>query len=113
MRIQVQVELTALMELENWGINVQMHDQEGKTILHHAAINGSVSVALLHHLKYCHQLDLDAQDDAGITAMNYADEENQRSHHPLIFRRSRWEETIAAFTELTNIIADTPGSYLL
>ena len=113
MRIQVQVELTVLKTLGNWGIDVEMRDQEGKTVLHHAAINGSVSIALLRHLKYCHQLDFDAQDDTGMTAIEYAEEENRGQHHSLLFRPDRWKRTIAAFTQLNNIGTGTQCLCLL
>ena len=99
-RVQEQVELTTLTNLEKWGIDIQMRDQEGKTILHHAAISGSVSISLLRHLRYCQTLDLDAQDDKGVTAIEYARKENCRRHHPHMFRPNRWKQTIAAFSEL-------------
>lgn len=102
MMIQVQVELTALKNLEDQGIDIRIRDREGKTILHHSAINGSVSVALLHHLKYCHQLDFDAQDNTGMTAIEYAYKENRGPHHPFMFRPDRWKQTITAFTQLNN-----------
>ena len=113
MRSLVQVDLTALKELESWGMDVRIRDQEGKTILHHAAISGSVSVAMLRHLRYCQQLDLATRDDTGMTAMEHADKENQRLHHRHMFRPDKWKETIAAFTDVNNIQPDTQGSCLL
>lgn len=101
-RIQMQFEVAILQILDESGVEVQANDQEGKTLLHHAAMFGSVSVALLHYLEQFPQLNFEASDHRGKTAIDYAYENAQSEHHRQMFRRDRWEQTIAVFTEFGN-----------
>lgn len=98
-RIEVQLKPASLQILNESGVEVQAVDWEGKTLLHNAAISGSVSLALLHYLKQFQHLDFEAYDHSGKTAMQYALENAQKERHPHLFRRNRWEETIAVLIE--------------
>jgi ankyrin repeat protein len=98
----MQFEVAILQILDESGVEVQANDQEGKTLLHHAAMFGSVSVALLHYLEQFPQLNFEASDHTGKTAIDYAYENAQSEHHRQMFRRDGWEQTIAVFTEFGN-----------
>lgn len=98
-QIQDRLEPASLQILDELGVEVQAVDGEGKTLMHNAAIFGSVSVALLHYLKQYQHLDFEACDHNGKTAMDYALENAQQKRHPYMFRRDRWDETIAVLIE--------------
>ncbi|KND91746.1 Ankyrin-3 [Tolypocladium ophioglossoides CBS 100239] len=80
---RVKVELLAV--LADGGVDLQMEDDEGRTVLHQCAIDGSLTEEALHFL--CNEGGLlkDSRDAHGKTLLQYAAEMRQRNHHPMIF----------------------------
>ncbi|KAF5964158.1 nucleoside phosphorylase [Fusarium bulbicola] len=79
-----------LQTLAKWGIDLRSLDTQGRTVLHHSSITGTLVEDVLHFL--CHDIELVVghRDVHGKTALDYAVEEKQKEHSPDIFDPSRW-----------------------
>ncbi|KAI9931980.1 hypothetical protein AWENTII_010289 [Aspergillus wentii] len=81
--------------LMNAQVDISAKDADGRGILHHAAIHGSVTVEVLEFLyqndsSFC-PYDMDRH---GKTPLSYAEEEASRPRHPYLWRGNRWAETV-------------------
>lgn len=88
---RVTVELLAV--LADGGVDLQMEDDESRTVLHQCAIAGSLNEEALHFL--CNEGGLlkDSRDAHGQTPLQYAAEMRQRTHHRQTFDPKRWSRT--------------------
>ncbi|CVL03425.1 uncharacterized protein FPRN_11766 [Fusarium proliferatum] len=79
-----------LQTLEKWGIDPRSLDTEGRTVLHHSSIVGTLVEDVLHFLCHDAKLSVDLRDVHGKTALDYAVEEKQKEHNPDLFDPGRW-----------------------
>lgn len=88
---QLGVEL--LEVLAKYDVDLRKEDAQGRTILHHCAIAGSLTRNALKFL--CSKIGLSkhSYDKVGMTPLQHATERRQKKHHPLTFRRDRWSRT--------------------
>ncbi|PHH92415.1 hypothetical protein CDD83_7484 [Cordyceps sp. RAO-2017] len=79
--------------LESSGVNLQMEDDENRTVLHHCAISGTLTQEVLCFL--CNQVGLSARsrDVHGRTPRQYAAEAAKMERHPHVFDPNRWSRT--------------------
>lgn len=82
-----------LQTLEEFGVDVAAKDCEGRTVLHHAAIAGSLTEQAFHFLRDKVGLDKHLQDHHGKTPLHYATEERLKQRDPFIFDPDRWFRT--------------------
>ena len=86
---------TELLEVfAEYGMNMDAVDKEGKTILHHGSLSGSIDDVLLRYLLDTWNIDINAKDNAGKTAIQYAQQEANRDRHPRTFNGQRWARTV-------------------
>ncbi|RFN48867.1 hypothetical protein FIE12Z_6922 [Fusarium flagelliforme] len=82
-----------LRKLASQGISLTAKDERGRTVLHHASIEGSLTEEVLCYLHEEVNLPLDIRDKQGKTALDYAIEKGKEDHRPNRFRRGRWKAT--------------------
>ena len=75
------------------GVDLQMQDAEGRTVLHHSAMEGSLTKDALDYLCGSVGLSRDAPDVFGSTPLDYAAEESKKFRDPNIFDKGRWSRT--------------------
>jgi ankyrin repeat protein len=83
-----------LQVLAKNSVQLQLPDRNGRTILHHCALAGSLQTrSALNFL--CHKvgLSIKSPDKTGKTALNLAIEARDKDHHPMMFRSERWSTT--------------------
>jgi ankyrin repeat protein len=85
--------------LTQHGVDLTQKDFQGRTVLHCAAISGSLTEKTLHHLLHVIGLALDAQDVEGKTALQHAAEMASKDHHRHIFDYKRWYRTTKLLLE--------------
>jgi len=88
-----ELEVELLSVLMSSGVDLRMQDVEGRTILHHSAIEGSLTEDALDFL--CNRIGLsrDSPDALGLTPLDYATKMRKIDHHPDTFDRHRWLRT--------------------
>ena len=64
----------SLMTLKDTGVNLMQNDHQRRTVLHSAAISGSLAESSLSFMLYVVGVQIDAKDVSGITAVQYATE---------------------------------------
>lgn len=97
------IKLQVLQTLEEFGVGLKATDCEGRTLLHHCAIAGSLTKQALQFLCEKAGLDKDVQDEHGRTALQYATERRQKERDPNTFDSDRWSRT-------ERILLGAPGS---
>ena len=87
--------------LLKYGVDALSVDHDGRGILHHAAISGSITVELLSYLSKSLHLNVASLDAFGKSALDCAKETRreiaEKPWGPDIFRGDRWRDTEAAF----------------
>ncbi|KAJ3532880.1 hypothetical protein NM208_g8239 [Fusarium decemcellulare] len=75
-----RISLSVLELLASWGVNLGAEDRQGRTALHHCAINGTLTDDVLHFL--CHMVGLsnELRDIEGRTPLEYAVDMYQKDH---------------------------------
>ena len=79
--------------LADYKVPINASDSRGRTVLHHAAISGSLDRPMLHAFLNEWGLDINARDNDQKTALDYATVEAGRSRHPYTFEGNRWDRT--------------------
>ncbi|CVL06697.1 uncharacterized protein FMAN_11824 [Fusarium mangiferae] len=79
-----------LQTLAKWGTDLRSLDTEGRTVLHHSSMIGTLVEDVLHFLCHDVKLSVDLRDVHGKTALDYAVEEKQKEHNPDLFDPGRW-----------------------
>ncbi|OAA33893.1 pfs domain-containing protein [Beauveria brongniartii RCEF 3172] len=85
--------IEVLQTLEEFGVDVAAKDCEGRTLLHHCAIAGSLTEQAFHFLRDKAGLDKHLQDHHGKTPLQYATEERRKERDPFIYDPNRWSRT--------------------
>jgi len=103
MQCDVEFDLDVLLMLLKYGVDVLAVDHDGRGILHHAAISGTVTVALLSYLSESLHLNITSLDAFGKSAFDCAKEKGReiaaKPWGPYIFRGDRWRDTETAFLQ--------------
>ena len=83
-------ETETLHLLADYKIPINAIDSKGRTVLHHAAISGSLDRPMLHAFLNEWKIDISARDNDQRTALDYATVEASQPRHPDIFDEDRW-----------------------
>ena len=90
-----RVETETLHLLAEYKVPINAIDSKGSTVLHHAAISGSLDRPMLQVFLNEWGLDINARDNDQNKALDYATVEAGRSRHPDTFDEDRWERARA------------------
>ncbi|KAK5099509.1 hypothetical protein LTR70_002410 [Exophiala xenobiotica] len=95
------LDIEAVATLHKHGAPITITDQDGKNVIHHAAIAGTVSEESLRFLEGSMQLDIHLCDRFGRTPLSYARELSKRysstDRMQTFFRDDKWRTSTAAF----------------
>lgn len=78
----------------NHGVRIDAMDNKGRTVLHHAAIAGTLNQELLCAMTANWGIDINARDSGGRTALDHAIIKNVIPRPRLMFNGDRWEKAI-------------------
>ena len=89
-----ELDIELLQVLANSSVDLQLPDQNQRTILHHCASAGSLKNRIALNF-VCHEvrLSINCRDNNGKTALDLAIEAHNRGRHPMMFRPKRWSTT--------------------
>ncbi|KAF3389451.1 Serine/threonine-protein phosphatase 6 regulatory ankyrin repeat subunit A [Penicillium rolfsii] len=93
---QDRVELGVLKALSDYGLDLSRKDRGGRSIIHHGAISGSLSLEIATFLHERNLLDLYSKDSSGKTPLDYALEEAYKERPESQFASDRWKQTLKA-----------------
>ncbi|KAF4502576.1 Ankyrin repeat-containing domain [Fusarium agapanthi] len=79
-----------LQTLAKWGTDLRSLDTQGRTVLHHSSITGTLVEDVLHFLYHDIELAVDLRDADGKKALDYTIEEKQQDHNQNPFNPGRW-----------------------
>jgi ankyrin repeat protein len=82
-----------LRVLKEHNVDMSKRDLKGRTVLHRAAISGSITEDSLEYLRNVVGLQPSAEDSCGKTALAYAAELAAKDRSPHIWDAKRWERT--------------------
>lgn len=89
-----EVGLELLKLLAHWGVNLRAEDCNGRTILHHCAMHGSLSDKdVVRFLCDDQGLSRDSRDNLGKTPLELVAEEKPKRRNTLLWRPDRWSKT--------------------
>ncbi len=86
-------ETETLNLLADHNISINAIDRKGRTVLHHAAIAGTLSRPILYAILKRWNLDVNARDNDQRTALDYAIVEAGLPRHPELFDTGRWHRS--------------------
>jgi ankyrin repeat protein len=89
-----------LETLREHGVNLTQKDLQSRTILHCAAISGSITEESLHYLLHVVGIETNAEDGSGKTALQHATEMASKNHDSRIFDPERWNRSTRLLSEL-------------
>ena len=95
-----RVETEILHLLAKYKVPINAIDSKGRTVLHHAAISGSLDGPVLHAFLMEWGLKINARDNDQKTALDYATMEAGRSRDPNTFNEHRWERARDLLSEV-------------
>jgi ankyrin repeat protein len=98
--------LKSLMEL---GVDMSVTDLEGRTLLHHIALNGSLTEDVLKFLLDETTLRTDKRDSAGKTPVQCAYEQAEKTRSTDAFDSERWARTLEIFLKYKSRIRAASG----
>jgi ankyrin repeat protein len=98
--------LKSLMEL---GVDMSTTDLEGRTLLHHIALNGSLTEDVLMFLLDETTLRTDIRDSAGKTPVQCAFEQAEKTRGTDGFDSERWARTLEVFLKYKSRIRAASG----
>ena len=90
-----RVETETLRLLAKYKVPINAIDSKGRTVLHHAAISGSLDRPVLHAFFNEWKHEVNARDNDQKTPLDYATVEAGQSRHPDSFDEDRWERVRA------------------
>jgi ankyrin repeat protein len=88
-----------LETLREHGVDLTQKYLRNRTILHCAAISGSITEESLHYLLHVVGVETNAEDASGKTALQHAAEMASKDHHPQIFDPERWNRSTRLLSE--------------
>ncbi len=77
-----EVGIELLMVLADHGVHLHAEDDQGRTVLHQCALNGSIAEE--------NGLSTDSRDKSGMTLLALATEKKTAVHDPELWRSDRW-----------------------
>jgi len=92
------MEVSALQALAGAGLKFSEVDNQGLTILHHAAIAGSLTQDTLNYLVGEVEVNISARDAHDKSTLDYAKEHARKPHHEDTFQCYRWRMAEALLT---------------
>ena len=92
-----------LETLREHGVDLTQKDLQGRTILHRAAISGSITKTSLHYLLHVIGVETNADDASGKTVLQHAAEMASKDHDPQIYGPGRWDRS-------TRLLSESSGS---
>ncbi|KAJ9607049.1 hypothetical protein H2200_008121 [Cladophialophora chaetospira] len=90
-------ELDGFLRLERAGVDVRAVNVEGQTILHRAAICGSLNATLLNHCLRCLHMDAELRDQSWKRPWDLLVDYAAKKHPPSMWMPERWKRSAAAF----------------
>jgi ankyrin repeat protein len=88
-----------LETLREHGVDLTQKDSQSRTILHCAAISGSITEESLHYLLQVVGVETNAEDASGKTALQHAVEMASKDHYPQICDPGRWDRSTRLLSE--------------
>jgi ankyrin repeat protein len=82
-----------LETLREHGVDLTQRDLQSRTILHCAAMRGSITEESLHYLLHVVGVEKNAEDASGKTALQHATEMASKDRNPHIFDPGRWKRS--------------------
>ena len=79
--------------LNEHGVHLTRKDLQGRTILHCAAISGSLTEESLHYFLYVVGIKMNTEDASGKTVLQHALEMTSKDHDPQMFDSGHWNRT--------------------
>lgn len=98
-RSEDEVRVDGLLLLEAAGVDSTAVDLQCRTILHTAAIAGSLNSSLLAHMTHCKKMDIKQCDRDGKTPLDYIAKARSRWLPPDMFRKDRFEDAWQAIVK--------------
>ena len=97
-----EFELEGFLRLERAGVDVRAFNARDQTILHRAAICGSLNTTLLSHCLECLLMDAELHDQSGKRPLDLVIERATKKYPPNMWMPERWKYSAAAFESYRN-----------
>ena len=85
-----RVDTEILHLLADYKVPINAIDSNGRTVLHHATMSGTLDRPMLYAFLNKWKLEINARDNDQRTALDYATMEAGLSRHPDSFNKNRW-----------------------
>ncbi|KAF2626982.1 ankyrin [Macroventuria anomochaeta] len=85
--------------MREYSVDLAKKDAQSRTILHCAAISGSINEESLHYLLYVVGVEMNAEDESGKAALQHAVEMASKDHDSRIHDPGRWNRTTRLLSE--------------
>ncbi|KAH5552913.1 hypothetical protein HBI25_177950 [Parastagonospora nodorum] len=79
--------------LREHGVDLTQKDLQSRTLLHCAALRGSITEESLHYLLHVVGVEINAEDASGKTALQHATEMASKDRNPQSFDPRRWDRS--------------------
>jgi ankyrin repeat protein len=86
--------VAVLEALMDFGVDIEILDIQGRTLLHHTALAGSLTETVLTFLLEKTKLRSDDRDFSGKTPSQYAAEQARKKRHRSVFDSQRWSRSL-------------------
>jgi ankyrin repeat protein len=86
--------IEVLMAMMDYSIDLTAKDRDERTLLHHSALNGSITEPILSFLLDKTRLCCEDRDSLGRTPKEYAVEEAGKKRHKFAYERKRWSRSL-------------------
>lgn len=101
-----EFELDGFLQLERAGVDVRASNARNQTVLHRAALCGTINTTMLSHCLGCLHMDVELHDDSGKRPLDIINEGVIKKYPPNIWMPDRWKHSVAAFGQLKEGIGD-------
>lgn len=92
-----RLNLAVLEALMDFGVDIEKLDMKGRSLLHHTALEGSLTETALAFLFEKTKLRSDDRDFFGKTPLQYATEQARKKRHRRAFDSQRWSRSLEIF----------------
>jgi ankyrin repeat protein len=93
----LKINLAVLEALMDAGVDIEILDMKGRSLLHHTALEGSLTETALAFLFDKTKLRSDDRDFSGKTPLQYAAEQARKKRHWSVFDSQRWSRSLEIF----------------
>jgi ankyrin repeat protein len=90
----LRMNVAVLEALMDFGADIEILDIQGRTLLHHTALEGSLTETVLTFLLDKTELRSDNKDLSGKTPLQYAAEQAGKKRHRHVFDSQRWSRSL-------------------